>query len=58
MSRPSASSWNATVTQSGTSVSAAGVSHNGAIPPGGTETWGMVVNGGNQTLTGLACTLR
>jgi cellulase/cellobiase CelA1 len=53
-----ASSWNATVTQSGTGVSAASASYNGAIAPGGTATWGMVVNGGNQALTGLACTLR
>jgi hypothetical protein len=53
-----ASSWNATVTQSGTQVSATSASYNGGVPPGGTVTWGMVVNGGNQTLTGLACTLR
>ena len=53
-----ATAWNATVSQSGTRVSAASVSYNGAIPPGGTATWGMVVNGGSQALTGLACSLR
>jgi cellulase/cellobiase CelA1 len=53
-----ASSWNATVSQSGTRVSAASVSYNGALAPGGTANWGMVVNGGNQSLTGLACALR
>jgi cellulose binding protein with CBM2 domain len=53
-----ASAWNATVSQSGTQVSAASVSYNGAIPPGGTVTWGMVVNGGSQALTGLSCALR
>ena len=53
-----ASSWNATVSQSGTRVSAASASYNGAVPPGGTATWGLVVNGSAQTLTGLACTLQ
>jgi cellulose binding protein with CBM2 domain len=50
--------WNATLTQSGTTISAASVSYNGAIPAGGSTQWGMVVNGSNHTLSGLACSLR
>jgi endoglucanase len=34
-------SWNATVTQSGTSVSATNLSYNGAIAPGGSTSFGM-----------------
>ena len=52
-----ASSWNATATQSGTQVSASSVSYNGAIPAHGSTSWGMVVNGNNQTLTNKTCTL-
>ena len=51
-----ASSWNASVTQSGQNVSAASVSYNGSLSPGGNTSWGMVVNGSNQPLTGLSCT--
>lgn len=51
-----ASSWNATVTQSGQNVSAASVSYNGSLSPGGNTSWGMVVNGSSQPLTGLSCT--
>jgi cellulose binding protein with CBM2 domain len=50
-----ASSWNATVTQSGTSVNAASVSYNGSLAPGASTSWGMVVNGASQALTGLTC---
>lgn len=53
-----ASSWSATVSQSGTAVSAASVSYDGAIPAGGAVTWGMVVNGGSQALSGLRCSLQ
>jgi hypothetical protein len=49
-------SWNAAVTQSGTKVTAASVSYNGALSPGGNTSWGMVVNGANQPLTGVTCT--
>ena len=50
-----ASSWNATVTQSGAKVSAVSESDNGAIAPGGSTTWGMVVNGANQPLVNPTC---
>jgi hypothetical protein len=50
-----ASSWNATVSQSGAKVTATSMSYNGAISPGGNTTWGMVVNGTNQPLTGVTC---
>jgi len=52
-----ASSWSATVSQSGQRVSASNANYNGTIPAGGSATWGMVVNGNNQTLSGLSCTL-
>ena len=52
-----ASSWSATVSQSGAGVSASDASYDGAIPAGGSVTWGMVVNGGNQALSGLSCTI-
>ena len=52
-----ASSWSATVSQSGQKVSALNASYDGAIPAGGSVTWGMVVNGGNQVLSGLSCTV-
>jgi len=51
-----ANSWNAAVTTSGQAVSAASVSYNGVIAPKANTTWGMVVNGSSQTLTGLTCT--
>jgi Cellulose binding domain len=52
-----ASSWSATVSQSGQKVSASNASYDGAIPAGGSVTWGMVVNGSNQMLSGLSCTV-
>jgi cellulase/cellobiase CelA1 len=52
-----ASSWNASLTQSGQNVTAASVSYNGSLSPGGSTSWGMVLNGTNQTLTGLGCTV-
>ncbi len=51
-----AGSWNATVTQSGANVTAQSVSYNGALSPGASTSWGMVVNGANQPLIGLTCT--
>jgi hypothetical protein len=41
--------------QSGQNVTAASVSYNGSLSPGGSTSWGMVLNGTNQTLTGLGC---
>jgi hypothetical protein len=52
-----ASAWNAAVSQSGTRVTARNESYNAEIPAGGSTTWGLVVSGGNQTLSALACSL-
>ena len=52
-----ASSWSATVSQSGAHVSASNASYDGAIPAGGSVTWGIVAGGGNQALSGLSCTI-
>jgi hypothetical protein len=51
-----ASSWNATVTQSGQQVTASNAAYDGALSPTGSATWGLVINGPNQTWTGVACT--
>jgi Cellulose binding domain len=51
------SSWNAAVSQSGQQVTASSESYNGAIPAGGSTTWGMVVTGSNPALSGLTCSL-
>lgn len=51
-----ASSWNATVTQSGQQVTAVNASYNGAVPAGGTTTFGMTVNGPDSALSSLTCT--
>jgi hypothetical protein len=53
-----ANSWNAVVSQSSQQVTANNQTYNAAIPPGGNTTWGMVVNGANQPLTNLSCTVR
>jgi hypothetical protein len=50
-----ASSWNATVTQSGAQLTATNASYNGSIPAGGATSWGMTVNGAAQALTNLGC---
>ncbi len=50
-----ASSWNATVTQSGRQVSAVNASYDGSVAAGGSTTFGTVVNGSNKTLSGLTC---
>jgi hypothetical protein len=50
-----ANSWNAAVSQSGQKVTAASLSYNGSLAPAGTTSWGMVVNGANQPLTGITC---
>jgi cellulase/cellobiase CelA1 len=56
-------SWNASVTQSGSSVSARNVAHNGTLAPGATTSFGFqgTHNGTNQppggwTLNGTRCT--
>ena len=49
-------SWNATVTQSGTRVTAVNASYNGSVSPGGSATFGMVVSGSSSSLSALACT--
>jgi len=51
------SSWNAAVSQSGQQVTASSESYNGAIPAGGSTTWGMVVTGSSPALSGLTCSL-
>src|SRR4051794_10776041 len=53
-----ANSWNAVVQQSGAQVSATSASFNGTIPPGGSTSWGMTVNGADQPPTNQACSLR
>lgn len=50
-----ASSWSATVSKSGAQVTAVNASYNGSIPAGGSQTFGMVVNGASSTLSGLTC---
>jgi cellulase/cellobiase CelA1 len=50
-------SWNATVTQAGAQVTAANASYNGAIPAGGSTSFGFVANGANQPATGVSCSL-
>jgi hypothetical protein len=43
------------VTQSGRQVTAVNASYNGAVAAGGSTSFGMVVNGSNQVLSGLTC---
>jgi Cellulose binding domain len=50
-----ASSWNATVSLSGTKVTASNVGYNGSVAAGANTTFGMVVNGSNSTLSSLTC---
>jgi hypothetical protein len=50
-----ASSWNATVTQSGRQVTAVSASFDGSVAAGGSTGFGMVVNGPTQALSGLNC---
>lgn len=56
--------WNATVTQSGTRVTAKDVGYNASLPPGGSVSFGIQGTGGSPvapptgiTLNGLPCTL-
>ena len=50
-----ASSWNATVTQSGQQVTAANASYNGSVAAGASTTFGLTVNGSNSALSALTC---
>jgi len=50
-----ASSWSATVTQSGRQVTAVNAGYNGSVAAGGSTSFGMVVNGNSQALSGLTC---
>jgi hypothetical protein len=50
-----ANSWNATISKSGTKVTAVNASYNGSIAAGSSTTFGMVVNGANSSLSGLTC---
>ncbi|WP_410672491.1 cellulose binding domain-containing protein [Amycolatopsis sp. cmx-4-68] len=51
-------SWNAVPSQTGSQVQAANQAYNGTLAAGATTTWGAVVTGAAQPLTGLACTAR
>ena len=48
-------SWNVTVKQTGTQVSASNASYNGSIAAGGSTTFGMTVNGSNSALSSFTC---
>jgi chitin-binding protein len=51
-----ASSWNATVSQTGTQVTAASASYDSSVAAGQSTTFGIVVNGSNSTLSAPSCT--
>ncbi|MGV9981244.1 cellulose binding domain-containing protein [Micromonospora wenchangensis] len=53
-----ASSWSATVSQSGRQVTATNAAYNGSLIPGATTSWGMVVTGDNQPPTVVTCAVR
>jgi hypothetical protein len=48
-------SWNTALTQTGTSVRAGNLGYNGALPPGGTTTFGLQASGA-ATTPALSCT--
>ena len=50
--------WNATVEQSGQSVTARGVTYNLSLGASGSTSWGMVVDGSGQPPATLTCTPR
>jgi hypothetical protein len=50
-----ASSWNATVTQTGTQLTAVNAGYNGSVAAGAQTTFGLVVNGSNSSLSALTC---
>jgi Cellulose binding domain len=49
------SSWNATISQTGTQVTAVNAAYNGSIAAGSSTTFGMTVDGSNSSLSGLSC---
>jgi len=49
-------SWNALVTQSGNHLVGNNQSYNGSLPPGASTSWGAIMSGTDQPLTGLRCT--
>lgn len=49
------SSWNAAVTQSGTTVTATNAGYDGSVAAGSAAIFGMIVNGSNSTLSALTC---
>lgn len=51
-----ASSWNATVTQSGKQVTAVNAGYDGSVAAGASATFGLVVNGASSALSALTCT--
>jgi chitin-binding protein len=51
--------WTAAATQSGATVTATNLSYNGAIPPSGSTTFGLIGHGSvPSVLPGLQCTSR
>jgi hypothetical protein len=50
-----ASSWNATMSQSGSQVTATNAAYNGNLAPGASTTVGAVINGANAPLVNLRC---
>jgi Cellulose binding domain len=48
-------SWNASVSQAGTQVTAVNDSYDGSVSPGGSTTFGMTVSGSNSSLSALTC---
>jgi hypothetical protein len=51
-------SWNAVPSQTGSQVQAANQTYNGTLAAGASTTWGAVVTGTAQPLSGLSCTAR
>ncbi|HWO63855.1 MAG TPA: cellulose binding domain-containing protein, partial [Umezawaea sp.] len=51
-------SWNAAVSQSGKRVTATNEDYNGSLAPGASTSWGSIVSGANQPVSGLSCSPR
>jgi hypothetical protein len=51
-------SWGVVVRRNGAQLIADNADYNGVVPAGQTQTWGAVINGPNQPVTGLTCTSR
>ncbi|MEV4754945.1 cellulose binding domain-containing protein [Micromonospora sp. NPDC049559] len=50
-------SWNGTLSQSGATVTARNVSYNGALPAGGSTSFGFLVNGAGAGTPPISCTI-